>query len=393
MPSEKPFEFAPHALRLSSRQWLVVAGVMAVLLWGVPAMWGWFEPLDATGQYRLPYDFSNDYWFCARWDRTAAATHSTLVLGDSVVWGEYVDMDNTLPAHLNRLAGGGGAEFANLGMNGLHPAAMLGMVRHHGGSVRHKHVLLVLNTLWMSSPRHDLREVPKEGEGEEASFNHPSLVPQFAPRVPAYGAPFDTRAGIVVERAVPFMGWVGHLKAKSDYYAALAAANPPAHPEPARPVSDEPRIDDPLPTPFRAFLQPVPAPENRAHSGPATWEARGIPVSNVAWPTADESFQWYCFREVVKLLRARDNSVLVLVTPFNPYLLTPESRRQHEAMVKDMESWLTASGVPFVHGTPVPTEEYADASHPLAPGHARVATQLLGDATFKAWVDKAHTPQ
>lgn len=384
MEYARQFEFGSNPMRLSWGHWVAVVAVLAPVLFGLSAMWRWIEPFEPRPDYRLPYEFSQDYWQCGRWFRSAAGTDAVLVVGDSVVWGEYAGVGETLTGRLNALSGKGA--FANLGVNGLHPAAMAGMLRHHGGMIRGRRVMVVLNVLWMSSPKHDLREAPGDWEEAQASFNHPALVAQFRPAIPRYAAPFEQRAGILVGRAVPVFEWVSHIKAKS----AAAGGRPADHArEAAAPVpSSEPRIDDPLPRFLDVLTAAVPAPAAGPHGQAVSWEERGIPVSSIAWPGANESLQWRFFREVVALLRSRGNRVCVFLSPFNPHLLSPESRGMHDAMVGDMAAQLAREGVAVFRGTPPPTGEYADASHPLGAGYARLAGELFGNTSFQAWLSE-----
>ena len=387
MEYARQFDYAPTALRLSGRQWGALAGLLALLCGGVPALWVRVERTDVGRDYRLPYAFSQDYWECARLCRDAARSGQVLLLGDSVVWGEYTGPADALPGQLNRLAGR--AQFRNLGVNGLHPVALYGLVRHHGGALRGCQVVVVLNTLWMTSARHDLREAPADAEEAEGSFNHPALVPQFWPRVPRYTAGFEERASVVVERALPFLQWVSHLEAKSAYARAHGVgeddAARPGRPAAGSTAAAEPRVDDPLPRPFAALLTPMPSQDPGAHSPPLSWEARGIPVSRIDWPAADESLQWRFFRTAVALLRARGNRVCVYVSPFNPYLQTPESQAAGAVMVRAMVGQLQDAGVTVCVGSPPPSAEYADASHPLAAGYERLAGELLASQEFQAW--------
>ena len=79
----------------------------------------------------------------------------TLVFGDSFVWGQYVEEDQTLTHFLNQEAGR--ERFVNAGLDGLHPLAMGGLLRHHYAGMRIADVVLHLNLLWMSSPQADLQ--------------------------------------------------------------------------------------------------------------------------------------------------------------------------------------------------------------------------------------------
>ena len=55
--------------------------------------------------YRMPHDLSEDYWLYERFAGLAAQHDETLLIGDSVVWGEYVKRDETLSHYLNELSG------------------------------------------------------------------------------------------------------------------------------------------------------------------------------------------------------------------------------------------------------------------------------------------------
>lgn len=380
MDPERPFDFGGNPLRLSWRQWAAVAGVLAPVLFVMPATWRWMEPFQPVANYRVPYEFSQDYWQCERWFGAAARSGAVLVAGDSVVWGEFAGLDETLSGQLNALTSRG--DFANLGMNGLHPAAMLGMLRLHGGAIRNRRVMVVLNALWMSSPKHDLREAPANWEEAQGSFNHPGLMPQLGGGIPRYVAPLEQRVGYLVERAVPFCGWVAHLRAKSVQIGEPGTGMPSGEGG----EGAEPRIDDPSPRPFRNFLAPVPPPHPGAHGQKATWEERGIPVTAIAWPDAEDSLQGKLFREVVSRLRGRGNRVCVFINPFNPYVQTPESRERHDALVAALADDLVRDGIPVFRGTPLPSGEYADASHPLPAGYARLARELAENPQFQAWL-------
>src|SRR5262249_12557312 len=146
-------------------------------------------------------DLSNDYWLYDRYARLAATGCDALVVGDSVVWGEYVTRDQTLSHYLNKEAGR--ERFANLGLDGTHPAALAGLVEFYGAGVANKDVVLHCKPLWLSSPRADLRVA-------EANFNHPRLVPQFSPWIPCYKEQISSRLGIVIEQRIPFDGWTTH---------------------------------------------------------------------------------------------------------------------------------------------------------------------------------------
>jgi hypothetical protein len=86
---------------------------------------------------------------------------------------------------------------------------------------------------------------------------------------------------------------------------------------------------------------------------------------------------------VVRILRQRDNRVFVLVGPFNEHLLNPESLRRYLDVKATITAWLEEQEIPYVAPSPLPSEQYGDASHPLAPGYANLARQLLAEPFFR----------
>ena len=56
------------------------------------------------------------------------------------------------------------------------------------------------------------------------------------------------------------------------------------------------------------------------------------------------------------------------------------------AMSQQVESWLDANKIANYAATPLPSEEYADASHPLGAGYARLAEQVYDHAEFQRWL-------
>lgn len=376
MDVSQQFDYGRNPLRLDGRQWTAVAAVLAPVLLGLPGLWRGWAAFQPGRDYRVPYELSQDYWHVSRWYDAAARRGAVLVLGDSVVWGEYAGRGETLSGQLNALSGAD--TYANLGINGLHPAALHGLLRHHGTGIRNRRLILVLNTLWMTSPKHDLREPSPDWEEAQASFNHPALMPQLTRAVPRYAAPLEQRAAYVVAREVPFFAWMDHLRAAGSLVSTPAEA--PSG------FSEEPRIEMPLPQPFRGLRAGGPEPAPGPHGQPVTWEERGIPVLPVAWPAPEESLQWRFFRDAVSLLRRRGNQVCVFVNPFNPHLQTPEALAKHGAMVDALAWQLAREGTRVIRGTPLPPDEYADASHPLPAGYARQARELTGNSEFQAWL-------
>lgn len=366
-----------NEMRLNARQWLVVAGIVVVILASAPWAWKKVERFDTGPDYRIPYTLSKDYWLYER--RLQEITpDSAVVLGDSVVWGEYVLPSGSLSHFLSEEAGQPDA-FVNAGVNGLFPLALEGLVEHYGGALRHRKIILHCNLLWMSSPKADLQTKKEE------RFNHARLVPQFSPRIPCYRADASERLGALVERALPVMSWINHLQDVSfnqknipDWTLEQSALDPPNYPNTYK-------------NPLAQFTFRVPAaPANDPDRGPASarhqpWSTTGEGSTRFDWVTLESSLQWAAFQRLTRLLRERGNDVLVVVGPFNEHMMAPENRTVCRQLRDGVAAWLRANQIPSVVPEPLPSLLYADASHPLTEGYQVFARQLHRDAMFQAW--------
>jgi hypothetical protein len=344
-----------NAIRLNGRQWVIV-GLFAATLFLLSSFWKRHEPLTLEADYRLPHDLSNDYWLYERVAELAAEQYDTVLLGDSVIWGEYVTGKHTLSHYLNQLAGR--QRYANLGLDGAHPLALEGLVRHYGSSIRGKNVILHCNPLWLTSPRSDLqdKDAPK--------FNHPRLVAQFLPQIPSYQEEINNRLGVVVEQHVSLSSWTTHLQ--QAYYDH----------------TDIPSwtLEHPYENPAQRLTQGLPPTDDKLRHPSRPWYASGIDRQSYPWIDLDTSLQWQAFQRVVKLLQVRGNRVFVLVGPFNEHLLNIRrqraSLRRYWEIKTEIGRWLQEQQVPHLVPPLLPSKEYGDASHPLAAGYEMLARQL-----------------
>ncbi|NLW49554.1 MAG: hypothetical protein GXY85_01750 [Candidatus Brocadiaceae bacterium] len=342
-------------LCLSARQWLVAAALLLSVFAVTPAVWSRFEPLDQDPDHRIARALNTDYWQIGRYCRQAAVQGRVMLLGDSLVWGQYVGRKETLGHYLNRMAGE--ARFANLGLDGGHPAALAGLIEYHGDAIAGCRVIVHCNPLWMRSARHDLSGVPG------TSVHHDRLVPQFVQPPPAYRASWAHRAGTVLEREVPFFGWAHHLRATRLGQAALPMWT--------------------LESPYR--LPPADPGQGPGHDAASRPGGGPAPLA-IAWVDPDESYQWRSFRRAIRRLRERGNEVFVVLGPINEHALAPECRRRYEGLRAAMALWLTEHWVPHAVPAALPAELYADAGHPLAEGYALLAARLYDDAGFRRFV-------
>jgi len=375
-----PPYFATNTVRLNLRQWAFVGGVILAIVLATPCLWKHLERFDIGTDYRIPYDLSKDYWLYQRRMERLDNPEQVVVIGDSVVWGEFVLPDGTLPHFLDRETDATN-RFVNGGVNGLFPLALEGLIRSYGGPIHDRKVILHCNLLWMSSPKADLQTAKEE------KFNHPKLVPQFSPRIPCYRADANVRLSNVLERRVPFFGWTEHLQTAYfkqnsliDWTLADDGGLPPKFPNTYK-------------NPVSQITMVVPAaPEDDPLRGPASprhkpWSTTGEGTSRFEWVDLDTSLQWGAFQRLVNLLRDRGNDIFVVVGPLNEHTMIPENRAAFHQLVDGVREWLDAGQVPNFAPDVLPSDLYGDTSHPLTEGYALLAKQLVEERRFKEWLE------
>ncbi|HOX37718.1 MAG TPA: hypothetical protein PL033_06995 [Candidatus Brocadiia bacterium] len=351
--------FSSNSVRLSGRQWFAALVVFAAFCVLVPAAWSRAEHFAPGRDYRVPYSMSDDYWHYARLCRRAREREDVVLIGDSVVWGEYVSPDKTLSAHLNALDGK--RTYANLGVDGTHPAAMLGLVRYYGRAISGRRVLLHFNPLWMTSPRVDLQTE------KEFRFNHSKLVPQFFPRIPCFKDPYPNRIGTAIGRYMPVRAWVNHVS-----LVYLDNSDPASW-----------TINNPLTSPIGMLTMNLPEPETAPRHEQISWTERGMKPSNFEWVSPEMSLQLMFFKQTAELLLSRGNRVLVILGPFNEHAIAAESKAGYGRIIEGMRQWLDKKGIPSFAPPLLPSEQYGDSSHPLYEGYSIMAKGLLESEAFR----------
>ncbi len=371
--------FGANEIRLTGPQWLAVAVIVMGVVLALPRLWVIWESVGFEPDYRVPYALSKDYWLYERWLDQVNDPSAVFVVGDSVVWGEYVSRDGTLSAFLNQQAPEAGP-FVNAGVNGLFPLALEGLVRYYGSAIENHRVLLHCNLLWLTSPEADL------SSEKEQRFNHPRLVPQFRPRIPCYRASLDDRLGVVMERSVGFLSWVNHLQntyfdQQGLYEWTLADDGnyPPKYPNTYRfPLS---AVNMTVPG------EPNPDPDRGPSSGRhRAWSSTGEGTQNFDWVPLADSLQWGAFQRLVQLLVARGNEVLVVVGPLNRHIMAAENQTRFDQLQLEAQESLAGMAVRVVTPKLLSFELYGDASHPLTEGYERMATDLLDQAVVQEWL-------
>lgn len=371
--------FGVNEMRLNARQWLSVLGVVGLVVLLTPRVWEKIERFDTGSDYRIPYNLSKDYWLYGRRLRQVAEPGTIVVIGDSVIWGEYVMPDGTLSHFLNQ-ASGTTNRFINGGVNGLFPLALDGLIQDYGSPLRRQKVILHGNVLWMTSPKADL------STRKEEQFNHSRLVPQFFPRIPCYKADANERISALVQRHVGFMSWVSHLqnayfdqKSILNWTLADDGGDPPRYPN----ARKNPFAQIKLAVPDAPLVDPERGPQSQRHK---PWSENTQGTTHFDWVSLDASLQWPAFQRVIDTLRTRGNDVLVILGPFNEHMLAEEDRRVYRQLRDGMAGWLSQNRISHVVPETLPSALYADASHPLTEGYELLARQIRENETFRRWL-------
>ncbi len=357
-PGKSEVAFSSNSVRLSGYELIFVSIVASFLFYFGPGLWQRIEKFEPESDFRLPYELSSDYWLYSRYCRKAISNYETLVIGDSVVWGHYVSQDNTLSHYLNQMTGRD--QFANLGVDGIHPVALSGLLKYYGRDISDKKIVLHFNPLWMSSSKQDLQST------KEFRFNHPKLAPQFFPKIPCYREPFSGRFSIVTQRYVPILNWTSHLKVT--YFENM----------------DIPTwtLEHPYKNPAGAITLELPILVKDNQNEYVSWIEKGTTQKDFPWVKLETSIQWKFFRKSVELLKGRGNNVFVLIGPFNEHMLKGQSIETYRQMKSEIALWLQQNNIAYYMAPALPSELYADASHPLDKGYTMIAKQLLENDSF-----------
>lgn len=376
-----PPPFGVNEMRLTPRQWLATLAIVAACWVLVPWAWKRFERFHPGPDYRIPYALSKDYWLYERRLECNLRPDQIPILGDSVVWGEYVRPDGTLSHFLNRLDAGHNDRFLNCGVNGMYPLALEGLVADYGRAIRGRKVIVQCNVLWWTSPKADL-SAPAPGE-----INHSRLLPQLGSRVPpAYRAGADERLAAVIGRHVDFFAWTDHLE--NAYYDQRGLPQWTLEED----AADEPGYPNGWRNPLAPISAGIPGePEHDPQRGPSSprhrpWTAGGTEPTHFDWVSLDASLQWQAFRRVVALLRARGNDVFVILGPFNEHMIADDQRPAFRSMRDQVRDRLVQMGAGVIVPETLPSDLYADASHPLTAGYELLASRIWSDPLFQRWV-------
>ena len=80
--------------------------------------------------------------------------------------------------------------------------------------------------------------------------------------------------------------------------------------------------------------------------------------------------------------------MLVIVTPFNGHMIADKSVAGYAAIHSGVVKWLSEKGVPWVAPDELPSDLYADASHPLTAGYELLAQSVSQAGSFRTWMQE-----
>ncbi|MFA7231405.1 MAG: hypothetical protein WC071_09050 [Victivallaceae bacterium] len=362
---KKVRHFSSNAIRLSGRE-LLIAGAITFLglMIAVPWLWQKKETVTLDKDFRLAYNYRDDYWTFKKCADEVCRKYPVVFLGDSVIWGMYVDNNHTIPAWLNQKLGTEAA--GNLAIDGMHYVAMEGLLKYYGSAIHNKKVFLYFNPLWLNSSKFDL------SDNAAMDIHHPRLLPQFSPALKCYREPLSKRMSVLMERNLPFYSLLNHLRLtffdNEDFNRWIIE-----HPE-----------ESPL-TKISFSVDPC---EHNHNDSSMTWKMSGITAQDWNWVPLDESKQWAAFNNVLELLKSRNNQVFVLVGSINPFILTKNSLDKYNQLRADICAGLKKENTPFFLLPELPSGSYADASHPLSCGYEQIAATLLQSPDFVKYINQ-----
>ncbi|OHB57725.1 MAG: hypothetical protein A2Y12_14125 [Planctomycetes bacterium GWF2_42_9] len=362
MSVENTFKIS-HCMKLSWRGWLVSGVMLAGIMFVVPQMWSFGISREIVQSLRIPYELSTDYWYYQCFVKKNCQEFPNVIVGDSFIWGEYVDSNNTLSACLNKVSGK--KDFANLGVNGLHPMAAYGLIKYHGSDISGKKIILFFNPLWIQSPEIDL-----QGR-DEIGLQHTKLIPQFDSQFKCYQAKTDERLSSIAERYCSWIGFANYIN--TVYLDGLGVK---------KWSMENPGI---ISKKMSYSLAQLTAGSNSIHTPAESWQQRGLEPSDYSWVNLTKSNHWKYWKKTINVLKKRNNKVFVLVGSFNPYLMTPESAGKYQLLISEIQNELDGMNVPYFFVPDLPSEYYTDASHVDGRGYKIIAEQMTKNDKFKNW--------
>jgi hypothetical protein len=338
------------AINLSLREWLLVILLVTGLAGLLPSLPFRSRTPIVDGDYRIPYALSTRYDLYRRFTNLSATQFPTILVGDSVVWGQTSHRDQTLAHHLNELTKQ--RRYINAGLDGMHPIALAQLLEHHAPAIQKKDVILQFNPLWL------MIQSPNQKLPDDPLANRPGLVPRLAAgangtiqqRLEAavarlfHGSPLDRWSEQLAEIRVDFLAW---------------------------------SLDHPYESPLEAISSALPPSEDSFTVRMVPWAGTEKAKLDTRWPDLEKHGQWQAFERVIDLLQARQNRVMVLLGPLNEHMMTARMRDGYLALKRRIQEKIESRQILCFAAPPLQSNFYTDICHPLGAGYEELARELL----------------
>jgi len=301
-----------------------------------------------TENYRVPHRMNEDYYLFKKYSGHLASDNAIQIIGDSVIWGHYVSEDDTLSAYLNKFSKD--KKFANMGLEGIYPIAMNGLIRNFS-MLKDKKIIVGFNLLWISSPKHDLSGEP------EHNINHKKILPQFYRGIPSYKPDIEDRLTAIISISAPLL-WIEHIKMnyfKEKNFYAWTIENP-----------------------HNNIMNYFSGNSNGIYIPPEPMRLTQANKQNIEWVEIEKSIQWKYLLKTISYLKKNGNDIIVLITPFNTYMLTDQSRDKYYSIISDIRKELSGTDINFIIPEIQEKNFFADSSHFTAEGYRAIATEIYG---------------
>jgi len=352
-----------NSVILSPKEWCVTIILFVVICSIIYIGWFRWEYFEPGSDYRPRCwaERMSDYWSHYRWTRYAQSRYKVALIGDSVFWGQEVDNDQTISHYLNEHYGE--EIFANMGIDGLFQTAIRGLVKYYGKY--YNNVILQFSPYWLADVNRDLR-------GNIKRFRHPRIVPQFHPRIHYNNYTLNERLSYKFEHYTRIIPLVRHLIV--NYFENKSVVRW--------------MIENPYNCPFSAITFKAGEVMKESRGKSLNWETKEMKLQNHQFIPLEESVQFECFLDTIKRLKKQNVSVFIILGPYNPYILTPESRERLYSLIEDIKQYFEEKQLSYFEaGAILPSEAFADgAGHMLYNGHDMLASDMMKDPGFSEWL-------
>ncbi|MDB5292975.1 MAG: hypothetical protein JWL69_4216, partial [Phycisphaerales bacterium] len=196
----------------------------------------------------------------------------------------------------------------------------------------------------------------------------------------------NERLSAVLDRHVGFFAWANHLQ--NAYYDQRTIPQWTLEQDDSNP----PKCPNAWRNPLAPLTSGIPGePADDPQRGPTSprhkpWNASGAEPTDFDWVDLDASLQWKAFERVTDLLRARGNDVLIVIGPFNEHMIATDQQPQYRALRDAAAGRLAQKQMSVIVPDVLPSDLYADASHPLTEGYARLAKEIAAQKMFQQWL-------